>query len=239
MPHLSPLTFLLAFLGGILPAFLWLVFWLREDRLDPEPRDLLIATFAAGMVATLVALITEGVLRTKFPSFATDQELSQIGLILWAGVEELAKFGAAFFIVLKRRENDEPIDNMIYLITAALGFAALENALFLLDPLSKGYYFKTLITSDMRFLGSTLLHVVSSATVGIAMAFAFCKLPHIRTRYTAIGLVLATVLHTLFNLFILRSSDNLISVFVVLWVGVIILLLFFERVKRINKSCVY
>jgi RsiW-degrading membrane proteinase PrsW (M82 family) len=239
MLSLTPLTFFLAFLGGILPALLWLLFWLREDRLDPEPRDLIVATFAAGMVSTIVALIGENGLHYFFPHLSNELSLDNPGLILFAFIEELSKFSAAFFIALKRRENDEPIDNMIYLITAALGFAALENAFFLLDPLSQGHFFKTLVTSDMRFLGSTLLHVVSSACIGTLMAFAFCKLPHIRRRFIVYGLILATALHSLFNLFILRSSDNLIPVFIVLWIGVVILLLFFERVKRINKSCVY
>jgi len=238
----TPLTFFIAFLGGILPALLWLHFWLYEDRLEPEPKNLLIATFTAGMVATIVALICQNLIREYLPAPNIGDMLTAgaiISIFIWAGIEEVAKFGAAYFIVLKRREADEPIDNMIYLITAALGFAALENAFFLLDPIQSNQIMQSIITGNMRFLGSTLLHIVSSASVGIMLAFAFCKLPATKKIYIWIGLILATTLHTLFNFFILRSGENLLFVFAFVWVGVIILILFFERVKRINRSCIY
>lgn len=235
-------TFFLAFLGGILPAALWLWFWLREDKLNPEPRGLIFATFCAGMVATLVALVIENSLRVHFavPASGSSPSVQGFALItIWSAVEEISKFGAAYLIVLRRRENDEPIDNMVYLITVALGFAALENALFLLDPIQSGSLVDSLITGNLRFIGSTLLHLVSSATVGIFMAFAFCRLPSVRIKYALMGLILAILLHTLFNFFIIINNSNLFPVFGFVWAGIIVLLLFFEKVKRINKSCVY
>ncbi len=234
-------TFFFAFVGGILPAVLWLWFWLQEDRLSPEPRDLIVATFCAGMVATLIALLIENFLRPHipFPDKASIGLTGLIFIIVWASIEEFVKFAAAYFVVLKRRENDEPIDNMIYLLTAALGFAAVENAFFLFDPINNGAIIQSLITGNLRFVGSTLLHVVSSATIGIFMAFAFCKMPNTKRLFTTIGFILAVSLHALFNFYILVSENKVFAVFSVLWAGVIVLLLFFERAKRINKSCVY
>lgn len=234
-------TFFFAFAGGILPACLWLWFWLQEDKLDPEPRDLILATFCAGMIATLFAFLIENYLRPYFP-FPLKENFGIAGLIfivIWASVEEFVKYAAAYLVVLRRRENDEPIDNMIYLLTAALGFAAIENAFFLLDTIQKGEIIQSLINGNLRFIGSTLLHVVSSATIGILMAFAFCKMPSTKRLYTTIGFILAILLHTLFNFYILNGDNMIFAVFSVLWIGVIILLIFFERAKRINKSCVY
>ena len=234
-------TFFFAFAGGILPATLWLWFWLQEDTISPEPRDLIIATFCAGMIATLVAYFVENSLRPYIP-FPDRNNVGITGIIfltIWSAIEEFAKFAAAYFVVLNRRENDEPIDNMIYLVTAALGFAAVENAVFLLDPIQKGVIVESIITGNLRFIGASLLHVVTSATIGIFMAFAFCKMPSVKRLYTTLGFILAILLHTLFNFYILISESKIFIVFSMLWIGVIILLLFFERAKRINKSCVY
>lgn len=237
----SSSTFFVAFLGGILPSILWLLFWLREDRLEPEPRQLIVSTFTAGMVATLVALAVENIVHAYLP--APDQlsgELYVIPIVMvWATIEEVCKYSAAYLVALRRRDNDQPVDNMIYLITAALGFAAVENSLFLLDPVQSGDIIQSLVTGDLRFIGSTLLHLVSSATIGIFLAFAFCKLPSVKKTYTIIGVILAIILHTFFNFFILKSNNNLFAVFGFVWIGVIVLLLFFERVKRINRSCVF
>ncbi len=56
--------------------------------------------------------------------------------IAWAFIEEITKFLAAYVTVLRRAEDDEPIDPVIYMVTTALGFAAAENTLFLLSPLA-------------------------------------------------------------------------------------------------------
>ena len=45
-----------AFFGGLLPAALWLWFWLKEDSVHPEPRGLIVVTFIAGMLAVAFVL---------------------------------------------------------------------------------------------------------------------------------------------------------------------------------------
>src|SRR3989344_3393488 len=81
----------------------------------------------------------------------------------WSTIEEFTKYIIAWIVVLHRRENDEPIDAVIYMVAVALGFAGLENALFLLSPLAGETVIQTMMTGNLRFIGATLLHVFSSA----------------------------------------------------------------------------
>lgn len=238
---LSSGTFFLAFIGGLLPALVWLWFWLREDRVSPEPRDLIIATFFAGMASVVVAWLLQKLFQNIFNLEISNNlaGLSVIPLVVWASIEEVVKFLAAYFVALTRRENDEPLDNMIYIITAAIGFAALENALFLIQPISESNFIHSIVTGNLRFIGTAPLHIVSSSIIGIMLALSFCKLPSIRRLYIFFGLILAIALHSLFNLSILNGGGSFIGAFGIVWIGVIVLLLFFEKVKRINKSCVY
>ncbi len=224
---------LIAFLGGILPSLVWLFFLLREDGRRPEPRFLIVICFIAGMVAVPLALIFE---RAVLVFSAAGSLLT---LYWWALIEEVLKYTAAYVVALRRKENDEPVDNMIYLLTAALGFAALENALFILGPLTQNDFLGSLSTGNLRFVGSTLLHVVCSASIGIFMAYAFCKNMAKKAEYTIAGVILAIALHTAFNFSILNTDNSLFVIFGFVWAGVVILLLFFERVKRINRTCVY
>lgn len=230
---LSATTIVLALLGGMLPALLWLWFWLKEDKARPEPKGVIALAFLGGAVAVPASFFFENIVTHYFAVG------SLITIILWAFIEEILKFGGAWAGALWRKENDEPVDAMIYLITAALGFAALENALFLLTPLAQGGIADTLATGNLRFIGSTLLHVISSSIVGIALAYAFCKIPRVKALYTGVGVILAALLHTLFNFFILNTGNNLFMTFGVVWVLSIVLFLFFEKVKRLNRTCIH
>jgi RsiW-degrading membrane proteinase PrsW (M82 family) len=214
---------------GLLPALLWLWFWLKEDT-HPEPRRVLILTFLAGMMMAIVALFLE-----QFASIALGGFVgSFILLFIWAGIEETTKYWAARKAAFMRPSFDEPVDAMIYLITAALGFAALENVLFLLRIFNDQGLFLGLITGNLRFLGATLLHVVASGVVGASIAFSFFH-GRIRTRNVLGGLFLATVLHVFFNFFIIKGGDaHLFKIFLFLWVGVIILLFVFEKIKNLK-----
>ena len=135
-------TITFAALGGLLPALLWLWFWRREDRRHPEPRPLIALAFLAGIIAVPLVLPLEKYV-AKFVLGGSEIEtiaginlmLALTGIILWSLIEEILKFLAAYLTVLRRKEVDEPIDLVIYMITVALGFAAAENALFLLDDL--------------------------------------------------------------------------------------------------------
>lgn len=225
---LSFQTISFAFLGGVLPTLLWLWFWLREDKRRPEPPKLIAISFIFGMLGVFVAIPFEKAISLFIPSALAI-------LIGWAIVEEVLKYIAAYAGGMHTQAEDEPIDAMIYLITAALGFAAAENMLFLLDPLLAGEVFTTVVTGNIRFIGTTLLHVLSSAIIGAAIAFSFYKRKAVRVEYFVIGLVLSIALHTAFNFLIINTGQqSMFAIFGLLWVAIIGLLLVFERVKRVH-----
>lgn len=229
---MSASTLFFSLIGGVLPALLWLWFWLREDRLHPEPRSLLCMSFLWGMLVVLFALPIE----KWIWGMTSDMTLVIIG---WSVVEETLKFLAAYFGALRARENDEPIDSLIYLITAALGFAALENTLFLAGAVTTGGFVDGLDLGVLRFVGASLLHVVASGTLGFFLAIGFYKRGSTRKIDAVIGLTAAIVLHALFNLFILKgegSSLYTLSVFSFVWLAVILLLVGFEKVKQIREG---
>ena len=224
MPTTQVLFFALA--GGLFPALFWLWFWLKEDTFHHEPRGLIIATFFGGMLAALVSLALEKIVLGYPLSLNTV-------IIIWAAIEELTKLIAAAVFALSRRAYDEPVDAVVYMICAALGFAAIENTLFILQPLQLRNLIQGLITGNMRFIGASLLDVVaSSSVIGLFLAVSFYKSKAAKKVYVFIGLVAAIVLHTLFNLFII-NGNNAFLVFVSVWLAVMLLLIAFEKVKKI------
>lgn len=221
-------TFGYAFLGGLLPSLVWLYFWLREDARCPEPRGLIVMTFVAGMLGVPLVLPFEQGALAAFSSSAAV-------IVAWATAEEVAKYAIAAAVVLWRKAVDESLDYVIYMITAALGFAALENALFLFNPLLGGGVAIGFATENMRFVGATLLHVVASGAIGFAMAFSYRKPRLVRTAYSALGLILAIALHAGFNFLIMQANGAFtLTAFFLVWTGAVIAFALFEVLKYLR-----
>lgn len=220
-------NFAIAILGGVLPALFWLWFWLREDSKRPEPTGLVIRTFIAGMAVVPLAL--------PLQKFAVDLFAGANLILVWVVIEETLKYAIALMIVLWHKAVDEPIDCIVYMITIALGFAALENALFIWNPLVSGDLSGSIVTGNFRFLGATLLHVLASGTIGVFMALAFYKKDLVKLAAGMFGLLVAIVLHTLFNLFIMDANgEQILSTFLIVWVLIIVLFFLFEKVKQLE-----
>lgn len=224
--------FAIAFVGGLVPALFWLWFWLREDKERPEPYLLIALAFIGGMMVVPLAL--------PLQKFALDNYGGENLIFIWVIIEETLKYAAALIMILWHKDVDEPIDVIIYMITIALGFAALENALFIFTPISAGEYAVSALTGFFRFLGATLLHVLASGTVGAFLALAYYKSNITKMVYGLLGLFMAVVLHALFNFFIMdtsggeRSGETILAVFLFVWLGIIILFIIFEKVKIIE-----
>ncbi len=226
----DPKTSLLAIASGLIPAIFWLWFWLKqEDSDEREPTGLIIISFIIGGLLVFMAIWLE-----KYSmSFINDKTAQTI---IWAAIEELLKFLGVIIIIWGNKNVDKPIDYPMYFIATALGFAALENILYLLNPFSVSGAIVGMLTGNLRFLGSTLLHAISSAMIGSALGLSF-YLKQYRVIYLFIGIICAILLHSIFNFFIMKGSgENFLSVFGFLWVVTIINILIFEKLKRMGDD---
>ena len=223
-------SILTALVAGGIPALIWLFFWLKEDSKHPEPKKMLSIAFLLGMASAFLVLPFEQLVYSVLP------ELSSWSILLIVILEEIFKLSAAFAIPLRSKAYDEPIDAVVYMVTVALGFTAIENAFFLFTPISNGDVFTSLMTGNMRFIGATLLHIISSGSIGICMAFAFYKKTPIKIGFIFYGLLVAIALHTIFNLIIINGNLFIIYGFIFVWIWIVVMMLFFEKIKTIiNK----
>ncbi len=218
-----------AVLGGVVPAVFWLWFWLKEE--DPENREpklLVFITFIIGAIAVIFTIAVQ-----KFSTYFFENGTTRI--VIWAAIEEILKSCAAMLIIVNSRVIRKPIDYPMYFIACALGFAAFENVLYLLEPLATNGTLVGALTGNLRFLGSTLLHAIASGMIGSALGLAYFR-DWISIRiYFVIGLILAIILHSVFNFFIMKGSgENFLQVFGFVWITAIINILIFEKLKRMG-----
>lgn len=135
------------------------------------------------------------------------QSSTSLMFLLWAAfIEEYVKYLAVNMAVLRNPEFDEPTDAMIYMISASLGFAAVENILVLFQAIPDGVNAAVQIWL-LRFAGATLLHAVSSALLGYFLGLAWFYWEHSR-KLIIFGLGAATFAHYVFNVSLLTAGSR-------------------------------
>lgn len=175
---------LFSLLSSVALTFAWLWFFVRRDRY-PEPAWLLARTFAWGMVAWIIATAFETSLGRMFGASLTS--LTLLMALLTALLEEGSKFLAASTAITEA-SFDEPMDGLVYAVTAALGFALMENVTYALGFGTQAATWHALLT--------TLAHALFSAPQGYALGGLHWQ----RGRgWVARVVLISALLHFLFN----------------------------------------
>lgn len=175
---------------SVAPAVGWVWFFHRQDRYEKEPLPLLVRTFVLGMVAVIPAIYFE----RPFEAWFVDPpnvlaRLFAVFVVVGVG-EELFKFFAVYAAVWRSHHVNEVMDGIVYAVTAALGFAAVENLLY---TISFG-----LQVAPVRAFVASLAHASFSGIMGFH--FGWARLYAARPEQSlARGILLAGGLHGLYD----------------------------------------
>lgn len=230
MADVSITTILFAIAGGALPTFLWLWFWLSKDD-HPEPGFVLTLAFIAGALSVLALFplrhFVEGLSITPNET-----------IVLYAGMEEVSKFLVVAIITFGSAALVEATDYTIYLVTGALGFAALENTFYLIGPLINNEPIQSIVvTGNLRFFGATVLHTISVAIIGVFLGLAFRAGFIWKVLHAIMGIALGIALHSAFNYFIMQNTrKGTIIAIAGIWFVAVIVILIFDRLRAFHET---
>ena len=112
------------------PAFLWLGFFYLQDRHEPEPKHFVLGVFLlGGFVAAPVAADLPARPLPAWERRAHHRRDVILPRSLPLGLaQELAKYLVVRYSVYLSDEFDEPLDGIIYMTAAGIGFATAENS---------------------------------------------------------------------------------------------------------------
>ncbi len=169
--RLSPLT---AFIMSALPALLWLAYFYSQDRHEPEPKHFVLGVYLLGFfVAGPVAEFAVSHLAppTPFDTGGLGPLSAQrivYALMIVGLAQELSKYLVVRYTIYLSPELDEPLDGIIYMSAAGIGFATWVNY----------HYFKGLQHSVFLASGAahavvtTLAHACFAGVMGYALGRA-------------------------------------------------------------------
>ena len=198
------LTFLLL---AFAPGIFWLWFFVRKDIYRPGPKRLLALTFFLGMVSTIPAGIMEYIFLDDSVMSGPAAALTMEMLFVVGPVEETAKFLAVRLVAFRSLYFDEPSDGLVYSVAASLGFASLENFLYVIE-----FGPEVMI---VRAPLSTLAHVIFGSFWGYALGSQRQEDARNSTP-VFMGVATGAVVHGLFNVLVFTNQTLAAIVLVVL-----------------------
>lgn len=194
---------LLGIVLALVPAVLWLLFFYRMDRAEPEPKRLVIGVYlAGGLLAAALYIPVFGFL------FAVDSWLPQywwsqlLGGILVVGVVSMAiVYAAVRVVVFDNPEFDERLDGIIYAVAAGLGVATVNNFAYVLQ-----HGGVNLDVGSIRMVTNTLGYASAAAVLGYFLGQArFEKVPIF---YLPLGVLLGALLTGLYFYILDRAGAS-------------------------------
>jgi RsiW-degrading membrane proteinase PrsW (M82 family) len=193
------------------------IYW--KDKFDKEPKRLMVLGFILGIISTILAVILEKTW-THF-GFNLSNNTLMTGFYAFIVVgfsEELSKFILLQRYLYTRKEFDEPYDGITYSVMVSMGFATLENILYVADG--------GLSVAIMRMFLAVPAHAAFAIIMGYYVGLAKFN-PVKRTKYLLMGLFGATALHGAYDFALMQQSIPYLQV-----IGAIISLLIGIRLSQ-------
>ena len=185
---------------SVAPALLFMLLIMRMDRREPEPLGLVLRVIGLGACSAVVASIVE-VLLGLLPFFhGRGIAAGAISSFLQiAPVEEICKLGVVLVFVWRTPSFNEENDGIVYVGASAIGFALLENILYVAE--------NGIGTGVLRAISAMPLHVFTGVVLGLHVGRArFAAGRGARNLLIARGLALAWIFHGLYDTFALSGS---------------------------------
>lgn len=203
---------------AILPAIVLFAYVNKKD-VYKEPAGLLMWTFILGMLSAPCSTFFSGMVPATIE--AGPFVKAAYSSILQAAVpEELSKFIMLYALIWNNRHFDEMFDGIVYGATIGLGFAALENILYVMN------FGPSVIVSR------AILAVPGHFFFGVSMGFFFALakfIPHMRPLFMTLTLVVPMTLHAVYD-GLLMWAENLNT-----WFSLVLMLVFYFFVSRLWK----
>lgn len=215
------MTLLILLFLAFLPTIFWFVVFLHEEKFDPIPKRLITKIFIFGGLSAVVAIIINLVVILPLPdhirtTFFNLEKVKTLGsdlaiivvvlTILLAFIEEIIKIFAVKIFAYKDPRFNQVVDGAVLGVSAALGFATLENLFYFFEALEKGVAM-LIVVFILRFLATTLLHATATGISGYFLG---------KEKFTGEkgvffkGLFAAMLTHATFNLFLLGGLVGII-----------------------------
>lgn len=183
---------------AILPVAGLSIFIYFQDKYQKEPIGSLLKAFFGGFLAVVMVLVLVAIIDYTIGLIPILNETVFFNSFIEAGIpEELCKFLIFMIFIWRDKNFDEYFDGIVYAVFISLGFACVENILYVFE---NGF-----ATGVIRAMLSVPGHFLFAVIMGYFLSLAKFE-PHKRAKHMITGLLLAMVVHGLFDWLLMFNS---------------------------------
>lgn len=195
---------------AVLPTVILSYFVYKKDIIEKEPIDLLVKLFVIGVLSTIPAAFLEGLFLKILPTSSnTMLNAFIISFICISLVEEGYKGLFAYAVAFKNKNFNHIYDGIVYTVFISLGFATLENILYVVEYGTS--------TAILRALTSVPAHAFFGVSMGYYMGIAKYndKIGNKKKskKNKVISILLPILFHGLFDFLLLTENEFMLIVF--------------------------
>lgn len=199
-----------------------------RDKYEKEPFRLLLFALLAGALTVIPILFVEQFLNSFTVFFPGLFSAAWNAFVVAAFSEELFKYIALFLLIWKSPEFNEKFDGIVYAVYVSLGFAAVENVLYVLEG--------GITTGVMRAVTAVPAHAIFGITMGFYFGLAkFYEKERKQLKMKA--LFYPIVLHGIYDFILMTGIKWLMIVFFAFVIYLYYVGL--KRVKYLSNQSIY
>lgn len=201
-------------LASLAPVFIILFYIYFRDKYDKEPIGLLVKSVIAGMLVVIPVLFVGRILMGIMPEMGKIGDAAYHAFVVAGTTEELFKFLALYLLVWNSPSFDEKFDGIVYAVFVSLGFAAVENVLYVMDG--------GLQTAMIRGITAVPAHAIFGISMGYYLGIAHMY-DELRKPYLRKAILVPILLHGIYDFILMVEIDWLLLLFVPFVIGLYVL----------------
>jgi protease PrsW len=172
-----------------------------RDKYEKEPIKLLLKAFGIGVLITFPVIISERLLSGISTGFSSEQKSFFESFVVAGFTEEMFKFAGLYLFIWNNRNFNEKFDGIVYAVFVSLGFAAIENMLYVIIHGTETGYIRAIVSVPAHaFFGVTMGYYVGMAKFYTDKKRAFL------TR----AILFPIILHGIFDFILLLQNYRLL-----------------------------
>jgi len=202
---------------ALAPMFIAAFYIYIRDKYEKEPVRLLVTGLVYGAFIIVPVVRTQNLLLLFTPNSGVIAEAFFLSFAVAAFVEEFYKYIILFFLVWRNDNFNERFDGIVYAVFISLGFAGVENLLYVLSPSLGGV---------STALSRAVFAVPGHALFGVAMGYYFAVAkfePRHKNKCLLLAFSVPVLLHGTYNFILMSELPYLMAIFCVfagyLWVS--------------------